>query len=721
MLNGSGAKPIVRLTTILFALFGLAAGALAQNATLSIGSASATAGGTVSVPITLTSSGGAQTSALQWTFSYSSDITGVTVIPAPSATNAGKLIDCSGSVCIVYGVNSTVIPDGTVATAMFQISANPSTSGIPVALNTVVDSSATGSSIPAGGGAGVITTTGSTGVTSTGSPPGGLATLSCAPSTMGSNLSSACTVSLTQAAANATVVTLGSNNPLVSVPSFVTIGAGQSGASFSAHTGTVASAQTATVSATLGAATVLTSISLQVGMVLVGSMPHVVADGGWTTTFTLVNKSSSPVETLPTFLSDSGGPLLLFFTLPQFPAAGTLFSAMIDQTLGANASFVVDASGPATTPFVEGSAQITAAGSVDGFAIFHFDPSEQEAAVPLETRNASSYILAFDNTNGVLTGVAVENISTSAAVIPVILRDDTGAQVGTGSVSLPPSGHTSFVLATQFPVTANLRGTVELDTPSGGQMGVLGIRYTPLGTITTIPALANVGTNGGSMAHIASASGWETTFVLVNTGTSAAQAVLSFYDDNGNPLVLPLSVAETGETESVSLLTETVAPGALLSIQSTGQPTDPLQEGSAQLTTTGNVSGFVILRYNPNGQEAVVPLESRGANGYLLAFDNTNGTATGVALNIVTSQAVSSQPANVPVVVRDDSGAAVATGSIQLAANGHYSGMLSTLFPATAGIRGTVEFDAPSGGAISVVGIRSPPALTFTTLPSLTK
>ena len=43
----------------------------------------------------------------------------------------------------------------------------------------------------------------------------------------------------------------------------------------------------------------------------------------------------------------------------------------------------------------------------------------------------------------------------------------------------------------------------------------------------------------------------------------------------------------------------------------------------------------MIFRYNPNGQEAVVPLERRNANAYLLAFDNTRGTATGIAINSV--------------------------------------------------------------------------------------
>ena len=41
-----------------------------------------------------------------------------------------------------------------------------------------------------------------------------------------------------------------------------------------------------------------------------------------------------------------------------------------------------------------------------------------------------------------------------------------------------------------------------------------------------------------------------------------------------------------------------------------------LLTGSAQLTTAGHVGGFVIFRHN--GQEAVVPLESRNASGYII-------------------------------------------------------------------------------------------------------
>jgi hypothetical protein len=365
-----------------------------------------------------------------------------------------------------------------------------------------------------------------------------------------------------------------------------------------------------------------------------------------------------------------------------------------------------------------GSAQLTATASVGGFAIFHVYPSEQEAVVPLETRNASSYLLAFDNTNDVSLSVALANVAVQPANISVLIRDDAGVQIGSGSLALSGSGHTSFVLPDLFPITAGQRGTVEFDTPAGGQISVLGVRNAPSGSITTIPALVGAAAAGGTMAHIASANGWKTTFVLVNTGTSAAPAHLQFYDDYGSPLVLPLSFPQSSAGVSVfdSKIDRTLNAGATLLVESEGPLEDPVETGSAQLTTTGNISGFGIFRFDPNGQEALLPLENRNASSYILAFDNTAGITTGVAVS--TS---STQPVSVPVIIRDDSGAQIGSSAIPLAANGHGAFVLTSQFPETEGIRGTLEFAAPAGAQIGVLGIRSPPTHTFTTLPTLTR
>ena len=462
---------------------------------------------------------------------------------------------------------------------------------------------------------------------------------------------------------------------------------------------------------------------------IIGSMAHLAAQENWTTTFTLVNKGAAAATARLSFSGDAldpsgNGPLMLPLTFPQqAAAAGPLLAASFDKTIAANASLIATTAGPQTPPVLVGSAQLAATDAVDGFAIFHQIPTAQEAVVPMETRNASSYLLAFDNTNSLVLGVAVENVSAQAAVIPVIIRDDAGNVISTPgtTISLGGNGHTAFVLSTQFPITANKRGTIEFDTPAGGQISVLGLRFTPPNNaLTTIPALANVGAGGGSIAHLASGGdGWQTTFVLVNTGTTATQVTLSFFTDGtGLPLPLPLSFPQTGTTNifPVPSVTQPLAAGATLIVVSSGAP--QLLTGSAQLSTTGNVGGFVIFRHN--NQEAVVPLESRIASAYVLAFDNTNGTATGVAVNSVST----APQVSIPVVVRDETGAQIAADVLTMAPNGHYAFTLGVdRYPAAAAIRGTIEFDKPPNGQIGALGIRIPTggAHTFTTLPALAK
>jgi hypothetical protein len=196
-----------------------------------------------------------------------------------------------------------------------------------------------------------------------------------------------------------------------------------------------------------------------------------------------------------------------------------------------------------------------------------------------------------------------------------------------------------------------------------------------------------------------------------------------FADVTGVPQSLPISFPQTSSTVSnATSVSQTLAAGASLYVQSDAPASNPMPtEGSAQLTTNGNVSGFVIFRYNPNGQEAVVPLESRIANGFLVAFDNTGGTATGIAVNSVSTASV-----NVPVIVRDDAGNQLTTDTLGISANGHLAFTLGSSqsgykYPQTANIRGTIEFDTPVGAQIGALGIRIPLAHTFTTLPALAK
>lgn len=231
----------------------------------------------------------------------------------------------------------------------------------------------------------------------------------------------------------------------------------------------------------------------------------------------------------------------------------------------------------------------------------------------------------------------------------------------------------------------------------------------PSGDIIIGPTFA------GSMAQIASGGGWDTTFTLANAGVSPAQVHLSFFDNEGKALPLPLVFVQTGVMTTASTVSQTIAAGATLVILTQGNNAATLV-GSAQLTTDGNVGGFAIFHYQPTDQEAVVPLETRNTIGFVLAFDNTNGTSTGLALTNV-----STQPGNVPALLRDDTGAIMGTATIDLSALGHTSFMLVDKYPFVAGKRGTVEFETPGGMQISVLGIRATRAGALTTVPVIAK
>jgi hypothetical protein len=447
---------------------------------------------------------------------------------------------------------------------------------------------------------------------------------------------------------------------------------------------------------------------------LAGSLAQIASAGGWDTSLTLVNLGTTAGEASLSFYANNGSPLPLPYTFPQQPSPGTTLGATIDENLNANAVLVLDTTGPINQALATGSSQLFTSGNIGGFGIFTYTPSGQAAVVPLEARNASAYMLAFDNTGALVTGLAIANLANGQASVGVVIRDDTGQNIGTGTINLPPQGHNSFLLTDSklgLPITAGKRGTVEFDTPQGGQISVLGLRANG-NALTSLPLLANVGTAGGAMAHVASGGGWQTLFTLVNAGATSANLTLNFFADDGSPLSLPLSFPQTGAMATQSSVSRAIPAGATLVIVTQGQKSAGVVTGSARLSTTGNVSGFAI--FQSGGQEAVVPLQAGSAKSYTLAFDNTGGLVTGVALADSSGQA-----AVVPATLRDATGATLAATTINLPASGHRSQILTDLFPQAKNIRGTLELDTPANGQIGALGIRAT-STAFTTIPVMT-
>jgi hypothetical protein len=142
-----GKLSFLRITILSF--IGLDSLALAQNMGLILGSGSGTPGRSVVLPIAIVSTDGAAVAGIQWTFSYSTDITGVTVAIGTAGIDAHKSLSCYENRCLIIGFNRTTIPDGIVAIATFQIASHPSSATIPIYITGVVVASPEGRSISA--------------------------------------------------------------------------------------------------------------------------------------------------------------------------------------------------------------------------------------------------------------------------------------------------------------------------------------------------------------------------------------------------------------------------------------------------------------------------------------------------------------------------------------------------------------------------------------------
>jgi hypothetical protein len=458
-----------------------------------------------------------------------------------------------------------------------------------------------------------------------------------------------------------------------------------------------------------------------------GSLAQFAAGGDWTSMITLVNTGTSRSFARLNLINDAGSDLTLKWESPQLDLSAPLIASAFDRTLEPNTSVLLTGKDTLDSRLLAGSVRLSTSGTgLDAFGIFRIKSSGQEAVVPLETRDSSSYYLPFNNMTkeeGLSTGVAVANLSSSPATIEVVIWGEDGGRITTQtqSITLGANAHTSFMLNAdvngneprRFPETDNKRGVVEFRRPSGGKISVLGIRALTANSnstaITTIPVLADVSWAGGTLSHLAVGGDWETSFTLVNTGSSQANATLSFYGDAGAPLPLPLTV--NGTTTTVTSTTQSLPANGSVVIKAAG---GSLVAGSALLTTTGNVSGFAVFRFKSQNQEAVVPLELRDPSAFVLPFDNTGNLDTGVAV-----ANLSSQPAAIPITIRDQDGNQLYTGAVNLNARGHDSFMLTAAdrFPNSKGRRGVVEFGKPNGGKISILGLRVFNGSAITTIP----
>lgn len=440
-----------------------------------------------------------------------------------------------------------------------------------------------------------------------------------------------------------------------------------------------------------------------------------VADGGaYRTSITITNNDTAPaLVTLRFYLADpqSGG------TVPWNPQM--LNNAPLNQvTIPVGGAWTVETAG-ATPEIRQGWAQVISQQLVEGTAIFRQtrpDGQLQEAAVPVTPTLMQRLLLPFDNTNGNVTAAAVVNLSQNeVSRSVVILRDPDGELIRIDRLKdLPPLGHSAFAFTDVFPYLQNRKGTADIYAIQG-QTSLLGLRFNQTGAYTSFEAQSlDVRTNGRrSLPQIADGGPYTTEITLVNNDIVPARVQLMFHRSTGTTGATeawPLALAD-----GVNPLTIEILPGTSRTFRTAGlSPT--AQVGWADVKTDQWVTGFATFRQVVPGrpdQEAAVPVNVGTPRRLVLPFDNTAGYTTTVALaNLSTVQA-----ASIIVVFRGENGLRIQQAQLpDLPANGHRAFALPDLFPAVAGLKGTVEFSEVGAGEMSIVGLRFASSGAYTSL-----
>ena len=162
----------------------------------------------------------------------------------------------------------------------------------------------------------------------------------------------------------------------------------------------------------------------------------------------------------------------------------------------------------------------------------------------------------------------------------------------------------------------------------------------------TVRALSGAG--GLFFAHVVAGGGYSTTFIITNTGATAAAGTMTLTDQVGSPLVVVLagSVAGSGSSFPISL-----APAATAILTATRAGAPDARAGWARIESTGgSLDGVASFEYSEAGvpksiagvlasapvEAAVVPVDNDGSVGRYSGFGVANTGAGDIHLTLRT-------------------------------------------------------------------------------------
>ena len=446
----------------------LAAGsiqAFGQQASLSVSSGSASAGGTASVNLSLNNVSGAAPTALEFTLGYpAASVTGVTLSTGASANTAGKILDCTSvtagqTSCVLYGDNSIVLGNGVLATIGVSLAAKPASS-VPLTLTGVSVSDANGEA---------VTNTDSGGTITVSTPAPTLSSLSCSPSSLTAAGSVLCTVALSSAATSAVTVSLASNEAVVAVPASVGISPPASSAQFTASVQAFTTAQSVVLTATANGVSETASLQLQpvappTNVTVTGNLGTMPGSVG--VSVALLSSSGQLVQTV---VSGTNGD---FFMSGVTAGKYTVMPTKTGFVFSPPSKMI----GAATTNMtgINFTNQVTTAPTLSSLSC---SPSSLTAA------------------GSVLCTVALSSAATSAVTVSLASNEAVVAVPASVGIS-PPASSAQFTASVQAFTTAQ---SVVLTATANGVSKTATLQLQPVAPPTNVTVTGNLGTMPGSV------------------------------------------------------------------------------------------------------------------------------------------------------------------------------------------------------------------------------
>ena len=211
-----------------------------------------------------------------------------------------------------------------------------------------------------------------------------------------------------------------------------------------------------------------------------GYFPHIVAGGGWQTTFTISNPYSEPVTASVSFIGDDGEELpldlgrgLWLGVISEIPAFGT-------------EEFTVGLPGTLQSETLQGGwASLSASDFVVALATYSWAPD----GVPLSSVSVPATVptVRYFSPGTPNLGIAVGNVyHDSELTVSVTAHGNDGASYSE-TLSLPAKGHSARLLKDVIPnLPTDFAGTVHMHA-DGNSFSVLALKDNANGVYSSLP------------------------------------------------------------------------------------------------------------------------------------------------------------------------------------------------------------------------------------------